>query len=157
MALRYWVGGTGTWDNTSTANWSTTSGGASGASAPTAADDVIFDANSNTGTNDFTVTLGTSPACLTLNTTGIDPATAMTVDGTGNLTVSGTTFTLTNKVSWTNTGTITFNAGSGTTNVTTAGVSIASNVTINLGGAATVALAYRNQSGAYIYRQQQNH
>jgi hypothetical protein len=54
MANRYWVGGSGTWDTTSTANWSTGSGGASGASAPGAADVAIFDANSGIGT----VTLG---------------------------------------------------------------------------------------------------
>lgn len=54
MANRYWVGGSGTWNTTSTANWSATSGGASGASAPNAADAVFFDANSGTGT----VTLG---------------------------------------------------------------------------------------------------
>lgn len=32
MANRYWVGGSGTWDNASTTNWSATSGGAAGAS-----------------------------------------------------------------------------------------------------------------------------
>jgi hypothetical protein len=63
MATRYWVGGSGNWDATSTTNWSATSGGASGASAPTAVDDVIFDANSNTGTTAFTVTVtGTAGA-----------------------------------------------------------------------------------------------
>jgi hypothetical protein len=54
MATRYWVGGAGTWDTTSTANWSTTTGGASGASAPTSADIATFDANSGSG---YTVTL----------------------------------------------------------------------------------------------------
>jgi hypothetical protein len=49
MATRYWVGGTGTWDPSSTTNWATTSGGSGGASAPTSSDDVIFDANSGTG------------------------------------------------------------------------------------------------------------
>ena len=138
MAIRYWVGGTGTWDNTSTANWSTTSGGAAGASAPTVADDAIFNANSNTNTDDFTVTLGTSPACLTMVTTGIDPATAMTVAGTGSLNVRGITFTLTNKVVWTNTGTISFTASAtGTKNIKTAGVSIASNISIAPTAAAT--------------------
>lgn len=48
MAKRYWVGGTNSWNNTSA--WSTTSGGASGASVPTPTDDVYFDANSGTGT-----------------------------------------------------------------------------------------------------------
>lgn len=50
MADRFWVGGTGTWDSTSTANWSASSGGAPGASAPTSADNVFFDDNSGTGT-----------------------------------------------------------------------------------------------------------
>ena len=47
MATRYWVGGSGTWDAVSTTNWSTTSGGSGGASAPTYADNVIFDTLSN--------------------------------------------------------------------------------------------------------------
>ena len=33
MANRYWVGGTGNWDATTT-NWSASSGGAGGASSP---------------------------------------------------------------------------------------------------------------------------
>lgn len=54
MANRYWVGGTGTWNTTSTANWSTTSGGAAGASAPGVADVAIFNASSGAGV----ITLG---------------------------------------------------------------------------------------------------
>ena len=54
MANRFWVGGSGTWDTTSTTNWSATTGGAGGASAPGAADIAAFDSNSGTGT----VTLG---------------------------------------------------------------------------------------------------
>lgn len=50
MATRYWVGGNGTWDAVNTANWSATSGGAGGASAPVAIDVVIIDANSGSGT-----------------------------------------------------------------------------------------------------------
>ena len=47
MANRFWVnGGSGQWNNTN--NWSATSGGASGASVPTSADDVFFDALGNT-------------------------------------------------------------------------------------------------------------
>lgn len=49
MASRYWVGGSGTWVGGNTANWSATSGGAGGASVPTSADDVFFDANSGGG------------------------------------------------------------------------------------------------------------
>lgn len=50
---RYWVGGSGTWDTTSTANWSSTDGGASGASAPGPGDYAYFPSGT-TGT----VTLG---------------------------------------------------------------------------------------------------
>ena len=55
MAARYWVGGAGNWS--STTKWSTTSGGASGASVPTSADDAIFDANSG---GKFTATVDTA-------------------------------------------------------------------------------------------------
>jgi hypothetical protein len=60
MANRFWVGGSGTWNTTSTANWSTATGGAPGASAPGAADVALFDANSGTGT----VTLGETVTLL---------------------------------------------------------------------------------------------
>ena len=43
MANRYWVGGTGDWDDSSTTHWSDTSGGSSGASIPTSSDDITFD------------------------------------------------------------------------------------------------------------------
>lgn len=55
MADRYWVGGTATWDSSTTSVWSTTSGGSGGASVPTSSDNVYFD---QAGT--FTVTLGGS-------------------------------------------------------------------------------------------------
>lgn len=53
MANRFWVplGGTGTGDWSNTGHWSTTSGGAGGASVPTSADNVFFDANSFTADN----------------------------------------------------------------------------------------------------------
>lgn len=70
MANRYWVGGTGTWDGSSTANWSTTSGGASGASAPTSADAALIDANSGSGV--ITTASGSASASITLNNTNIE-------------------------------------------------------------------------------------
>lgn len=60
MADRYWVGGTGTWNTTSTTNWSTTSGGAAGASAPGAGDTAVFNAASGGGT----ITLGETVTVL---------------------------------------------------------------------------------------------
>lgn len=82
MADRYWVGGTGSWTQAGTANWSATSGGVGGASTPTLTDNVIFDANSSSGS--YTVTCdglgGTwQAACLDLTTTA--PA-------SGNLTLT---------------------------------------------------------------------
>lgn len=56
MADRYWVGGSGTWDNTDTTHWSSTSGGSGGASTPTSADAVFFDTNSYSVA--YSVTLG---------------------------------------------------------------------------------------------------
>jgi len=44
MANRYWVGNGGSWSDTS--HWSETSGGSGGVSAPTSSDDVYFDSNS---------------------------------------------------------------------------------------------------------------
>ena len=96
MANRFWVGGTGTWDTTSTANWSTTTGGASGASAPGTADVAVFDANSGTGT----VTLGatvTIQRCTWANYTGsFDPSTFeinLNSSGASSLWTGGTTAT----------------------------------------------------------------
>lgn len=63
MAARYWVGGSGTWNTTNTANWSATSGGAGGASVPTSADNAIIDSASGGGT----VTIGEDVPCLQLD------------------------------------------------------------------------------------------
>jgi hypothetical protein len=103
MATRYWVGGSGNWDATSTTNWSASSGGGSGASAPTSADNVIFDTNSNIVTGIFTVTVtGTSagPAnCLDFSTISLDGAMTLTMGATaeldvyGSLTLPATNFT----------------------------------------------------------------
>jgi hypothetical protein len=60
MADRYWVGGTGNWNDT--AKWSATSGGAGGESVPTAADNAYFDENSDTG-GAFTVTVNVAASC----------------------------------------------------------------------------------------------
>lgn len=84
MATRYWVGGTGTWDPSSTTNWATTSGGSGGASAPTSSDDVIFDANSGTGSGVVTCTGG--------NCAGFTYDSAALVTLSGYINVYGTFF-----------------------------------------------------------------
>lgn len=63
MPNRYWVGGSGTWDSSST-HWSTSSGGASGATPPSSVDSAIFD---QAGT--YTVTLGATAALACLDWT----------------------------------------------------------------------------------------
>lgn len=140
MADRYWVGGTGTWDATSTTHWSATSGGASGASVPTASDIVFFDELSNATA--YTVTCTGTLACSYLH---MGPALA------GNITWAGTAaITITDglDLAWgmgtgaiarTYTGALTFN-GSNTGNfIFTNGVSLASAFTINGTGDWTLA------------------
>lgn len=87
MANRYWVGGSGTWNTSSTSNWASSSGGLSGASAPTSADDVFFDASSNSGTNPFTVTVSAA-VCKSCTISGLDGAMTLAM-GTSTLTVHG--------------------------------------------------------------------
>jgi len=60
MATYYWVGGTGTWNNTSTLNWSNTSGGADGFGPPTSSDTVIFDGGSSPGSTSWIVTVAST-------------------------------------------------------------------------------------------------
>lgn len=92
MANRYWVGGSGTWDATSTANWSETSGGVGGASAPTSLDDVYHDSGSDAGTN-FTVTVGTGAVCKTLNANTASPLDfTMTLAGSAALSIYGSLY-----------------------------------------------------------------
>lgn len=50
MASRFWVGGTGTWDSSTTTNWAASSGGAGGQSVPGSGDTVTFDGSSGGGT-----------------------------------------------------------------------------------------------------------
>ena len=147
MADRYWVGGSGTWDATSTTNWAATSGGAAGASAPTAADNVFFDANSNVGTGSFTVTIGSGAVCNDFTASGLG----------GAMTLSIVAVTLTVSGSWTNPATNFAVAGSSATidfNATTTGKTITTNsVTINadirlngVGGAWTLGSALNMSS-----------
>jgi len=149
MADRYWILGTGTWDSTSTTNWSTSSGGAGGASVPTAADNVFFDANSNVLATAFTVTMANSPrVCNDFTASGLDGT--MTLAGTSiGLTVSGSlTFQATN-FTRTYTGTTTFNATTTGKTVTTNGVAFGAGVTFDgVGGGWTLGSAFNSGSNS---------
>lgn len=73
MAAKYWVGGNGTWNSSSNASWSSTSGGtAANTTTPGPSDDVFFDVSSNVGTTNWTVTLGVGAACSNFNVTRLD-------------------------------------------------------------------------------------
>ena len=95
MANRYWVtGGTGNWN--STTNWSTASGGASGASVPSTSDAALLNASSGSGT----VTLDISPTVQTLTCTGFTGTLAfgtntISLNSTGTIFTGATTMTVT--------------------------------------------------------------
>ena len=93
MAARYWVGGSGTWDTSSTANWAATSGGASGASAPISTDTVTFDTNSGTAA---TVSVAATATCATcaINKADINLNLTGSPTFTGALTLTTGTITL---------------------------------------------------------------
>jgi len=142
MADRYWVGGTGTWNTTSTTNWSASSGGASGASVPTVADNVFFD---QAGT--YTVTMTGALACLDIT---VSAGTVTFATGTSpTLDVRGSMSLLAGTV-WSSTGTITFTSTSTGRTVTTNGVTLSGSVSFNgvgggwtLGSALTLAVGNR--------------
>lgn len=149
MATRYWVGGAGTWDSSTTANWSATSGGAGGASAPTSVDDVVFDSASNA--TSYAVTLAAGAACASINMAGPASGTVSTSGAVNNSPsiYGGMTLAATG-VTWGATGTIQFLAASGSWTITTNGVSIpltyigpgtASTATWALGSALTISTA----------------
>lgn len=127
MPDRYWVGGTANWDNTVGTKWSATPGGAGGASVPTSADDVFFDAASGAAV------VGIAPGntgARSINCTGFTG----TITGSTNITVSGS-ITLVAAMTWTHSGIVTI---SGTGTLTTAG-KLFSPTTIN-GAGITVTL-----------------
>lgn len=155
MADRYLItGGTGNWN--STTNWSTTSGGASGASFPVSTDDVIIDVNSfNTN-----LTINVASVCLSLSAvnytgnigfastlnvyTDVTYSSGMTTSGSGTLTIGNVGFS-TSAINFngvTQTATLAFNNGTAalTTYTLTGDLNVTGAFTLangNLGGAGT--------------------
>ena len=126
MANRYWVGGTGTWNTTSTTNWSASSGGTSGASVPTAADSVFFDQATT-----YTVTMTGALVCLDIT---VSSGTVTFATGaTPTLAVSGSMSLIAGTV-WNSTGAITFNATTTGKTITTNGITINGAITFNGAG-----------------------
>ena len=155
MADRYWVGGAGTWDATTTTNWATSTGGAGGASAPTSADNVIFDTLSNATL--YTVTVGTDAVCNDLTADGalvgnvtFSLAATVNLDCFGSFTLAATGIT------WAGTGgcTLSFKSTSTGKTVTTNGISLTSTRLDfdGVGGAWTLgsALTFGNNQGLFV-------
>ena len=146
MADRFWRGGTGSWNAVAGTKWASTVGGAGGASVPTSADDVFFDATSGAVTCD--IAFGNTGA-KSINCTGFTGTLTSSADITvsGNITfVSGMTLSLTNNVTVDGIATLisggksynnlTIN-GAGITVVLGDALSVASGFTVSLGNFAT--------------------
>ena len=158
MATYYWVGGAGTWDASTTTNWSLSSGGTGSAGVPTSADDVVFNSASNATA--YAVTVSTNAVCKNITVAG--PASGnvtFTLGATAVLTVYGS-FTLpATGCTWTPTtgANITFASTSTGNTVTTNGVSLgATSVTFNgsgggwtLGSAITTTVALTASQGTF--------
>ena len=169
MANRYWVGGNGTWNVTT--NWSASSNGSGGASVPTAADDVFFDASSDgAGNAAFTVTLTGAATCLSLNFSAVDqnvtfsgaftlsvlgnlllsPTRTISVTGITSLAMTATTSRTITAGGGTLTGGITFNSTTGTwvlqDALTVTGTVTHTAGTISLNGFTFTTPAYSNSS-----------
>ena len=129
-STRYWVGGTGNWSDT--ARWSTSSGGAGGATVPRSHDDVVFDSASNATAYTATVNAITG-GIRTKSLTIAGPA-------SGNLTLAGSTaiegihgdVTLpATGLTRTYTGALTLSGSATGRTITTNGVTLASVISVN--------------------------
>lgn len=141
MADRYWVGGPGTWNTTTTTNWSATSGGSGGAAVPTNTDSVFFDQAMT-----YTVTCTGNLACLDFISAAAGKVTFAT-GTTPTFNISGS-MSLSSETVWSSTGKITFNATTTGKTITTNGVTFSSAVEFNgVGGEWTLGSAFT--SGAF--------
>ena len=126
---RYWRGGTGTWNATTTTNWSASSGGAGGASVPTSADAVVFDTLSNATAYTVTCT-ATQLRCGSLTMAG--PLTGnVTWAGTAPLAIHDNVSLAATGITRTYNGPLTLSGSSTVKTFTTNGVQIASNIIVN--------------------------
>ena len=148
MATYYWVGGDGNWSD-ATNHWSNASGGSPSASyLPTSADDVVFDANSNTGTSAFTVTVDAASACLNFTASGLDgtmtfssSVTNVALDVYGSMSLPATNFSWTPAsgitLTFRGTSSYTITTNGNTINTTTLALDAVGG-TLTLGGALTL-------------------
>jgi len=107
-ASRFWVGGTGTWDSSTTTHWASTTGGTGGQSVPGSADTATLDGSSGGGT--VTMNFG--------GTVTIQSLTMGAFTGTWDNSVNNNNFTLSTAFTGSGTATRTFKMGSATYNLT---------------------------------------
>ena len=130
----YWVGGSGTWDGSTTTNWSETSGGTGGVGAPRAGTNVFFDSASDSSAP-FTVTINAGALANDLTASGLDQT--MTWSGSGAMSVYGNFSVPATNFTQSYTGTITFAATSSET-ITTNGKSFTAFTFDGVGGTWTL-------------------
>lgn len=126
---RYWINGTGNWNDT--AHWSASDGGGGGASVPGSTNDVHFTAASASGT--FTVTLNVSGSCGFMDWSTIDDSATFTGTGSYTLAIYGY-LTKSASMTWNIQGAVTFAATSGPKTITNAGKNYIANVAFNGAG-----------------------
>jgi hypothetical protein len=155
MAARFWVGN-GSWDATNTANWSATTGGATGASVPTSADTVTFDGNSNncsvvTGicstltisASYGSVLIGPTPAQATITIAG--SGTAFIIAPTSPAILSDLIFNLTQTTTATS------------INVSIAAVLQATNITLQIGNGVSSTATFTLTTNGTFYKDASNY
>lgn len=120
---RYWVDGTGAWNNQS--HWSAISGGPNGATIPTSNDDVFFDGNSFSDPKQ-TVMLTEDGACHNLDWSAINKQVIFSSSSAKKLYVSGS-YTLSSLLINGFKGETVFNSTSLNNSITSAGVTIIGN------------------------------
>lgn len=139
-AARYWIGGTGSWSDTS--HWSLTSGGAGGASVPNSAELAVFNSSSGSGT--CTVNTNVDVSGLSLGTSSITITNSSYTVAVG----SGGGFTMTAG---------TFNGGSGSLDVNgscvlSSGTFTSTSGTFNLSGDFTNnGATFNHNSGTFAF------
>jgi hypothetical protein len=150
MASRFWVGGTGTWDNSDTTHWAATSGGAGGQTVPTASDDVTFDTASSGAS--YTVTVGAGLNIPANNLTVGQPATgSITMSSTGGTFLISGNMSFASGVLGTLLHTVRFAGAAGVQTVTTNG-KILNGIQIQ-GGATTVVRLLDNLTTSSAFTQ----
>ncbi len=147
----FWVGGNGNWNDFAT-HWATTSGGGTfHANAPTATDNIFFDANS--GAAGYTVTLDVAAVANNFTFSG----NAFSFAGANSLTVNGTsTNSSTQAITFGGTNTYTFTgaytAVAGSTTGFTGSGAVAFNNSVTIGNGSTfgfTSLATTTVTGAF--------